>query len=279
MKLPDFERLREGQAPCPSALALDRLVAGELTDAARSETEAHLVACADCAGRVAHLRAGFDAMEGVDPRALLAGVRRRLDDEPARTGWRAFLARWLGDGRLPWAPLAAAGAALVVLLVVLPRSGPDDPDGSVRRKGGLALHVHRLAVDRATNPIAGSGGAEASSEEVLSGDRFRPGDRLRFVVDLPRDGHVAIVGVDADGGLYEAWPLGGGAVDTLRSAGRRQVLPGAVSLDDKPGRETLYLVHCAPEVGPPRCTSRGVDAAPVCPATCALSPFVVDKEP
>jgi hypothetical protein len=128
-------------------------------------------------------------------------------------------------------------------------------------KGGLALHVFRLAGDHA--------------EEALSGDRFAPGDRLRFVVDLPAEGHVSVLGAEAGGALYTAWPLEPG-MQTRFAAGTGIELPGAVALDDQPGRETLYLVHCPVKVGTPACTL-GTYSKPSCPKSCAMTAFILDK--
>jgi hypothetical protein len=131
-------------------------------------------------------------------------------------------------------------------------------------KGSLALHVFRLAGDHA--------------EEAVSGDKFAPGDRLRFVVDLPAEGHVKVLGIEPSGALYIAWPLDSG-LQTRFAAGTRIELPGAVSLDAQPGRETLHLVHCPVKVGPPDCTSGGAGAKPVCPADCVTTSFLLDKAP
>jgi hypothetical protein len=128
-------------------------------------------------------------------------------------------------------------------------------------KGGLALHVFRLAGDH--------------GEEALSGDRFAPGDRLRFVVDVPAEGHVSVLGIEAGGALYTAWPLEP-SVQTRFVSGTGIELPGAVELDDQPGRETLYLVHCPLKVGTPACTL-GADGKPSCPESCAMTAFVLDK--
>jgi len=264
MKPPDFEALRAGERGCPSDFALDRYGAGELEGEKAGEIASHLAGCRTCAARVETRR--FEAMPDVDPRALLARIRTRLDEPVA---WWARMAAWLRRLRVPLAVAAGAAAVLVVLPSLRPPmtghgigAGADASDG-VRAGGRLALHVQRIR-----------GGA---AEEVPSGARFAPGDTLRFVVDLPADGHVAVVGLGAGGRLYTAWPVAGagGAAQTLRSAGARQELPGAVSLDDSRGRETLYVVYCPVAVGPPVCRAPGAAGGPPAgrdgwaPATCA----------
>ncbi|MFO0657130.1 MAG: hypothetical protein U0787_18905 [Polyangia bacterium] len=86
--------------------------------------------------------------------------------------------------------------------------------------------------------------------EALSGDSFAPGDTLRFVVDLPAPSRVSVLGVEASGALYVAWPQDDKAA-VAREAGKAQALEGAVVLDEKLGRETLYLVTCPPRWGKP----------------------------
>lgn len=265
----DFSRLREGDAGCPSDLALDRLHAGELAAAESRQITAHVATCTTCPGRIAARQNGFAAFPEVDARPLLAAVRRRLHESEQEPVGR----RWLQKLGLYFAPVAAVTAALAIFLVV--RHGgsttPNAADGvtyETRAKGGLGLHVYRLGE-----------GKTALAHDTVSGDPFAPGDRLRFVVDLPTRGQVQIIGVESDGDLYVAWPGpgSGAAVDTLRPAGKGQELPGAVALDNSPGRETLYLVHCAATSAAPQCTSQGAGKSPQCPAGCRLVPYVIDK--
>jgi hypothetical protein len=116
---------------------------------------------------------------------------------------------------------------------------------------------------------------------VASGETFHPGDRLRFVVDLPFSGHVNVLGVEASGKLYVAWPIAEN-VPTLREVGMLQELPGALGLDASSGREMLYLVECPVAVGPPAIACQvkslpGASAPLVCPSGCLLTPFVLHK--
>lgn len=256
MSPPDFLSLRAGRSECPSDFALDRLHAGELPTEEARRTEQHVAGCADCGARMAERRAGFGAIDEVDPRAMLARIRTGMD-APVQTSASERLLGWM---RRLLAPVALVAAAAVALLMV--RTSGDEETPTTRMKGSLALHVFRLQGDHA--------------EEVLSGDRFAPGDRIRFAVDLPVEGHVKVLGVESSGALYTAWPLDPG-VQTRLEKGNGIELTGAVSLDAKPGREMLYLVQCPVEVGPPECTSAGAGAKPVCPAKCAVSPFILDK--
>lgn len=253
MSPPDFVNLREGRPECPSDFALDRLHSGELPPAEARETERHVAGCAECGPRLAERQAGFGAIDGVDPRAMLARIRTGLD-APAQAPLSERLIGWM---RRLLAPMAMVAMAAVVLVVVVPGQ-----QQGTRMKGALALHVFRLTGDHA--------------EEVVSGDTFAPGDRLRFVVDVPAEGHVTVLGVEASGTLYTAWPLEPG-VQTRFEEGNGLELPGAVSLDAQPGRELLHLVHCPLEVGPPECTSAGASEKPVCPEGCVVTSFILEK--
>jgi hypothetical protein len=253
MKPPDFVNLRAGGPECPSDFTLDRLHGGEFPPAEAQQAERHVAGCADCSARLAERQAGFGAIDGVDPRAMLARIRKGLD-EPAQVSPSERLSGWM---RRLLAPMAMVATTAVVLLVVVPGQ-----QQGTRMKGALALHVFRLTGDHA--------------EEVVSGDTFAPGDRLRFRVDVPSEGHVTVLGVEASGSLYTAWPLEPG-VQTRLEEGNGIDLPGAVSLDAQPGRETLYLVHCPLEVGPPECSSGGAGAKPVCPEACVMTPFLLEK--
>jgi hypothetical protein len=271
-----LDQLREGKADCPSDLQLDRLHAGELGPEASQQLSAHIKGCDTCPARMQARQSGFDAFSEVDPRVLLAGLRGRLHREEQSE--RVPLRRWLRRFGLLVAPLAAAAAALgVVAFTGRPSASSGTPAGGdpviesgeasgTRLKGGLALRVYRQAQGR--------------SEEVLSGERFAPGDRLRFAVDLPHSGAVTILGIESDGDLYVVWPDGTNAgTGVTRPAGNGQELPGAVSLDSSPGKETLYLVHCPDSSEVPRCTSQGAGSRPMCPRGCSQVPFVIDKAP
>jgi hypothetical protein len=254
MSPPDFLSLRSGGPGCPSDLTLDRLHAGELSPELAQSTTQHVAGCAGCQTRMAERRAGFDAIDSVDSRVMLGRIRSGLE-KPA-----SLPERLRGLLRRLMIPLTAVAAAALVLLLVRP--GEETVEPGTRIKGSAALHVFRLRGDHA--------------EEVLTGEPFAPGDRLRFTVDLSSEGYVKVVGVEASGALYTAWPLDSG-VQTRMAAGRGIELPGAVELDAKPGQETLYLVHCPLAVGPPDCTAWGPESRPVCPKDCTLTPFVLRK--
>ncbi len=242
----DWAALEERGPDCPAEFDLERLHLGLGEPAQRSALQAHVDGCEDCAAHMARLGAGFDIAPEVDERALLAGVRRRMDEAPRRAPWW----RWL---LLP--ALAAAGFAVWSLRPAPPvETVPDGP----RFKGGLAMTVHRQVGLR--------------SEQMVSGDRFAPGDRLRLVIDLPLPGRVAVWGLEAGGAVYRAWPFESPWVEL--PAGRKQALPEALELDDALGREVLGLVFCPGDRAEPTCEA--ADGL-VCAAGCEVVRFELDK--
>jgi hypothetical protein len=261
MNLPDFQKLRVGNPDCPSDLALDRFHAKELAPDATVRIEQHAATCETCQARVAERTAGFDAIPGVDPRRILAQIRTRAA-EPERVSVLAWARRLL-------APTLAVAGMAAVLVMARPHHpvGNDGSSNSVplatRSKGAAALHVYRLSGEK--------------SVATISGDHFSPGDRLRFSVDLQSDSVVQIVGVEASGTLYSAFPMDGSTPPVLKTGTTE--LPGAVALDETVGRESLYLVACPPAVGAPQCTSAGPGQKPNCPDSCTLTPFMMVKGP
>lgn len=247
----DFlQSLRHGGADCPSDFALDALHARELERAETESLQRHLAGCADCAERQRERTLGFDTAESPDARLLLARIRARLEASPP--SFTQQLRRWLAPVLIATVTTAAA------IAVVATRTHPD----AVRWKGGSAtLHVFRLQ--------------DGHAVEAFSGDRFAPGDRLRFRVDLVQEGRVSIVGVEPSGRLYRAWPMEGDP--PLMARGQGLELPGAVALDDAPGPETLYLVHCPVEASDPDCRSTGPSTPPACAHGCTSSAFVLAK--
>lgn len=259
MHLVSFERLRHGGPDCPSDVMLHRLRAGELQRDRAEALRRHLDECARCAALVARHAAGFAAWPEVDPVRMLASIRRRAGQGP-----EAPAGGWRSRARALLMPLASAAAAAAAVLVVL--SGPSwpEPTTTTRLKGGPVLHVYRQ-----------QGGAAV---EATSGDRFAPGEPLQLTVDVPAEGLVQIVGVEADGDLYPIWPRDGAAPFASMGAGQGQRVPGAVALDDGPGPETFHLVTCPLSAGAsPSCRSQGAGKPLDCPAGCASSPFVIQR--
>lgn len=100
----------------------------DLGDAERADLEAHLADCTTCRAELADLRGAIDLLRRLpdpEPPAFLATrVMARIAAGETRTApWR----RWLEPFGAPWvaAPLAAAGAALLVFAVAMQRPVAD----------------------------------------------------------------------------------------------------------------------------------------------------------
>lgn len=260
----NFDTLRTRKPDCPSPLALESYAVEELPADQAEAIRQHLPGCEACQKRLA--ANSFAAQPAFDERLMLAGLRRKLDEKQAS---QARARRWLRGLGLGGFSLAAA-VGVVAMIFAAPRlfrtelTDPSQPE-SVRIKGAPVLHVYLRRGDQ--------------QEEVLSGARFRPGDGIRFVVDLPAAGAVTVVGVESSGSLYVAWPRASSQDPTRLPAGKAQMLPGGMTLDESTGRETLYLVHCPQSTTTPVCESRGNREPPRCPPGCTLSAYLLDKSP
>jgi hypothetical protein len=242
--------LDSSQERCPSALTLDRLFAGELGFEQKRALELHTASCQTCTSFLRNRRLGFDAFPQLDSGAVLAKIEAHAPSAAKPTAPRHT---WL----VAFSSMLAVAA---LALIVLP-SALAPHDSGTRAKGALNLRVYRLR--------------NGQSEEVSSGSPFQPGDRLRFRVSTPSSGFVSILGVEADGTLYSAWPVGKSGAAAL-PASQDQLLDGAVELDDALGDETLWLVHCASDDA--QCSLKpGQGGSLMCPPGCTKAPFRLDK--
>lgn len=246
----DWSAIREGGPDCPSEPELERLHlrAGPPADLGR--IEAHASGCDDCQAYLGRLSMGFDVVPDLDERALLAGVRRRLDETPARRPWWQWLVALVPVG---------AVAAAVFLMVRPPDPGAADAGVGTRMKG-FGFTVHRQTA--------------AGSAQVASGDRFAPGDRLQIEVSLPEAGQLAVFGREPSGKIYRAWPID---KETAKFAAGRHTLPDALELDDTLGRESLAVVLCPTSIpAAPYCLDREGDIEG--PPDCYWAKFDLQKQ-
>ncbi len=127
--------------------------------------------------------------------------------------------------RLPYAGVGALAAAAAVLLVTqIPNAN--------RIKGGDALSL----------ALREPGG---HTEAVRPGQTLSPGDAVRFVVNA-REAGAAVVVLDLDSrGAVSAFAPAPGADQPQPFRAGRQVLDGAVVLDDSVGPERLVALLCA----------------------------------
>jgi hypothetical protein len=210
---------------CPSDLVLDRYLVGELDEAARRELETHAAACEACRGLLEARREEvrrFAEAPSLPSRAV--ATLGRLEQERARRGSRVR-ALLLGG-------LAAAAVASLLAVLVL--------RGDLLRPGGEGRDVLRLKGSFALSAFVKRG---ENVEAARSGERFHPGDALRFEYSATTAGHLAIVSLDAKQVVSLYYPVAS-ARTAPAPAGSKLLLPGSTILDETLGEETVIGVHC-----------------------------------
>ena len=247
---------------CPSELVLDRYQLDELRNKEAATLRAHLEACPHCAAKLADRERDFAAIATDERDAMIRNIHATIPREAPDLRARE---------RRSWLPrrfaYAVAGACAVILAVVaVPRDDEIDGGDTVQPKGRLGLEVFRER--------------NGSVHRAISGETFRKGDRLRFTVDVPEGGNIMIVGFEASGGAYAAYPLReSGARSVPAPTDKADPLPGAVALDDAEGTEWLHLVWC-PEPFKHEDVKRHPEASRVdVPAGCAATGFEIVKGP
>jgi anti-sigma factor RsiW len=189
---------------CPSDLAIDRLLRGELDGDRVAALRAHAATCDKCRTRIAEIEAARAAFVAAPPPLRRPAARRR---------WaaRAFA----GAG----ATLAAA-AALVLLV-------PGN-DGTRRKGGGQSVAFY---VQHGDDVRRGQ-----------SGEQVAPGDFLQLVYSAPAPLYGAILSVDGAQRVSRYFPDGPSA--GALPAGTSVRFPRSTRLDDVLGHETVYALLC-----------------------------------
>jgi hypothetical protein len=241
---------------CASDLALDRLRVGELGAAEAAVLEAHLAECDSCRAR--HAALGLEHRTLAEQLPPFAALEAHAEPSAVRAATLARR-RW-GAPSLAAASLVAAAAAVVLMLQ---RPAPDDALTGVgaRTKGnGVVLDWVVRRADRVFAPDP--------SQPVF------PGDTLRFGVRAQAAGQAAVLSLDGvrHASVYHDW--------VAVVAGERQLLPGAVELDDVLGDEHLYGVVCD-RSWPLGALEEAIvqdPAQPRLPSGCVLDHHVLRKE-
>lgn len=236
---------------CASDLALDRRRLGELPAEDLRALEAHLGTCSACRARAAHVDAPLPW-----PAADRDAVVQRIADQARPSGGSA--AAFFRPRRQTMGIAAIALSALLALWLLPKR------EDRVSLKGALTLAVYR----------------ERGGEVIRAkkGDVLAPGDRLRFEVGLPFEGHLRILGVEASGRLYAVVPLDRAAPPiAVTPSGGAQLLDSAVELDGSRGQETLFAVLCPVAFGVDDLAVKGAEL--VVPAECRSTSFDFEKRP
>lgn len=247
---------------CPSDLALDAMHLNEAKDSEAAAWMKHIQACQSCEARWALRQDGLAAFPALDRDAMVA----RLHQLTAQIKAPAAPSFWQ-QVRSVFAQPAVFGTsmamfAIVMMLVVTPEPGPlTDTDTTSVRPKGPGFTVFRNAND--------------AIEILADGGSVQVGDKLRFKVN-PQDGtEVMVVGQEATGKLYLAYPLDGTEASKPSTASQEGILPGTIALDQSLGREKLYLIACEQPFG--LSNIQAVDDKLNVPQGCRTTAFEINK--
>jgi len=115
------------------------------------------------------------------------------------------------------------------------------------------------------------------SEQARSGAVFRPGDEIRFQVDIPNAGHGMLVSRDYTGVKSVLFPRGkvvSAAIDVKKG----EILPGAFTLDMSTGSEWAFWVHCNAPFQLSDLRFGDVPGILIPPGPCSITSFELKKE-
>jgi hypothetical protein len=228
---------RERPEGCSSDLQLERLLVDELGPGGeRDALVTHLRTCARCQARRDELAAA--------PALTLADLASPSSNTGSNDSWlppAPLAAAWPPAREKPrraraglFVGFAAAGLAAVLLL--LPRRA----EVPQTRTKGAAARLEMVAR-----------GADGRVFSVFEGTPLRQGDAVRFVVTTATTAHVAVVGLDAAGGVTIHFPPAKPASDAHASGPLppgTHTLPGSVVLDATMGDERFVALACAAPV-------------------------------
>jgi hypothetical protein len=217
---------------CPSDLALDAMHVNECAASEAAVLMKHITGCHSCEARWELRQQGFDAFRELDRDAMIAKLHRLSAETPSDTP----VSFWQQVRSIFTQPAvfgtSMAMCAIIMMLVTKPNPGPVDDINSMQ---GIRTKGASFTVFKST---------EDSVEILASGSTVVPGDKLRFKIS-PREGtEVMVVGQEASGDVYMAFPLDGSQASRPSTASEGGILPGTIKLDQSSGRERLYLVSC-----------------------------------
>lgn len=205
-----------------STLTLHQLRYGELDEAEEASARAHLATCELCRERLAAQyteRAAFEALP----------VPQAIRDASATPAPANNNRNWM-------VAMALVAIAAAVVLVAFPQPWQAGPAESVigspiasgvpgiRPKGAEDAIVVQAFKDTASGPVA-----------IESGGQVRVGDRIQLKVRRPPAPWVTIAGVDGSGeaAVYGSWQP---------TADDWEPAPFGLTMDDTPGKESLYAI-------------------------------------
>lgn len=248
---------------CPSDLALDAMHVDECAAAESALLLKHIAGCSPCEARWELRQQGLAAFKALDRDAMIAKLHR-LSAEVATETVPSFWQQVKGIFTQPAVfGTSMAMFAIVMMLVTKPEPGPilNIEETSVIRTKGVSFTVFKST--------------DESVEILANGSTVHPGDKLRFKIS-PREGiEVMVVGQEASGKLYMAFPLDGSEASRPSSVSDAGILPGTISLDQSAGREKLYLISCEHPFGLSSIET-GPDQINV-PKKCSTTSFELNK--
>ncbi len=202
----------------PSRFELTRFHAGEIEANEHERLSNHLSGCVHCRAFVHELdqfRQDFHASH--DREKIL---------ERVRAGTRK--ASWFGNLLRPriLAPLVAAGALALLIIVWLPRI--EQPG---ERMKGAEIELGYWIMQAGQPRLAEQG-------QIL-----HPGDRIQFWLTAPAGGYVHIVGIDEAGQINMYFPRPKEKPDIFPGGAGRPV-PGSIILDKTLGQERVFVLIC-----------------------------------
>jgi hypothetical protein len=192
----------------------------------------------DEAARVeARLRAA-----GHEPQLLRAEYEADNEQILKELPFAALEARLEGARGRNWRPLIPAlatglVAATLALGLWLPGQGgqegaspraPGNQVEGVRLKGGSRLLLYRVA--------------EQGSELLADGAEVAAGDAIQVMFQVEQPGCVAVLSLDAGGGVSQHLPVAGGACVQVGGL-EPMATPRGFVLDSSPGFERFFLLH------------------------------------
>lgn len=169
------------------------------------DATSHLDSCGDCQDRWIALQAD----------AALALPPLNVADQPTPSRWPMV------------AGVLAIAAGLAVFVLRPPPAGHGD---GVRVKGGFAFEVH--AYDG------------QASRLLVDGDAVAAKERLGFRVKSDTAGHLLILGRDATGSVWLAYPQQNQGASVAFNSTPLRDLKQAITLDATPGDERLTALLC-----------------------------------
>lgn len=183
-------------------LELERWLVGELTGEAKARVDAAVESDPALKAHVAERRAEQAAFQ-------LQRPPLRLPEAPKRA--------------LPWwvVSFACLGAAAALVVVVVPRLGAMEDDGTVRMRGGPKVSI---TVQR-----------EERIFEYRQGVLLAPKDRIRLTVESPAAGYLTVLGRDANQAPVVHY-------DNVALTAGGFTAPDSLELDDSPRPEELVVV-------------------------------------